>query len=117
MQIGADETLPSPRRRDRCEYGAVAAADFKITLRARKETVGESDNQLIASHEPEMRFLDLDERIESDRIETADGVGELRREHRNPRALRHATAACRAIPIAWPDWCGPQNGVTCAAGE
>ena len=49
-----------------------------------------------------MRGLDLGERGERDRIKTADGVGELRREHGNALALRHAAAACadNASPAA-----------------
>src|SRR5262249_27531769 len=54
MQIRTDETFPWSRCRYRSEHGSVATTDLQITFCVRKETVGKSNNQFVAGHEPEM---------------------------------------------------------------
>src|SRR5262245_6004894 len=109
MQVGADQTLPSARLRERAQHGAVTAADLQIAPCTRKEPVSETDDQLVARHEPEMRGFDLGERGERNGIKAADGVGELGREHRNALVLRGVAAARRTMParrprgLLWPD--------------
>src|SRR5262245_36234917 len=102
MEVGADQTLPSPRKRERPQHRAVAAADLQIAPRVREKAAGETYDQLVARHEPEMLGFDLCERGERSGIEAADGVGELGREHRNALVLRGVAAARRTMPARRP---------------
>src|SRR5689334_8359927 len=98
MQIGADYAIPAAGALKRLKDGTIATTDFQVTSRRRKIFVDETDNELVASNEPEMRILDFGQPIECCRIEAAGGFGKARVEQRNAEGIRHHSAARLAAP-------------------
>src|ERR1051326_329847 len=117
MQIGADHAVPAAAALKRLEDGAITAADFQVAPRLREIFVGESDNELVASDEPEMPALDFGQPVEGGRIEAARGVGKVRREHRNAERFWHRLTASLAMPRGRPDGFAPPDRFAGAASR
>jgi hypothetical protein len=103
VQFRPHQTLPRARLGDGAKHGAIAAADFEKTARVRKELVDKTDNQFVADDEPEIFCFDFRKRLEILRIHSADGVGKIRREHRNAIAMGDDVPARGAPPAGRPD--------------
>jgi hypothetical protein len=85
------------------KHGAIAAANFEKTMRVRKELVYKADDEFVADDEPEMLRFNFRKCLEIFRIHSADGVGKIRREHRNAIALGDYMPAHGASPAGRPD--------------
>jgi hypothetical protein len=72
-------------------------------MRFRKKFIYKTDNEFVADDEPEIFCFDLRKRLEILWIHSADGVGKIRREHRNAIALGDDTPASGTFPADWPD--------------
>jgi hypothetical protein len=103
MQFGAGQALPRARLGDGAKHGAVATADFEKPARLRKELVRKTDNELVADDKPEMVGFEFGKPVERPRIQSADRIGKVGREHRDPVALRGNAAARSASPAKRPD--------------
>ena len=103
---GADQPLPSTRRRKFAQHGAGAAADLKASARLGKEFIGEADDQFAARDKPEVPGFQFGKFVgrSLSRIDAGmDGVGKLGRKHRNAIVLvrrRHARRRNIASPAA-----------------
>ena len=103
MQFGADQSAPTARQGEGTQHRAGATANFQKPERAREEFVRKTHDQLVAGNEPEVRRFQSGKLVEKFRVEAADGVGKLGREHRHAFGLGDDMSAFGTAPARRPD--------------
>src|SRR5205814_9557423 len=102
VQFGPHQTLPEARSGHSAKHGTIATANFKKTTRIRKVFVYKSYDEFVADDEPKMFRFEFRKRLEMSRVHSADGVGKMRREHRNAIALSNDVSSGETSPTTGP---------------